>query len=105
MWLAGHILFPPSRGRTERDTARPSERLFSADKSAGFSMNRLRLRLAVASATLLALGTSIPAAAQEYFGRNKVQYESFPWKILKSDHFDNFFYPSESLIVHDAGRM
>ena len=39
------------------------------------------------------------------FGRNKVQYETFPWKILKSEHFDNFFYPPESLIVNDAARM
>ena len=41
----------------------------------------------------------------QYFGRNKVQYEKFDWKILRSDHFDNFFYPSESLIVRDFGRM
>ena len=32
--------------------------------------------------------------AAQYFGRNKVQYEKFDWKILKSDHFDNFFYPA-----------
>ena len=44
-------------------------------------------------------------ARAQYFGRNKVQYEKFDWKILRSDHFDNFFYPSESLIVRDAGRM
>ena len=44
-------------------------------------------------------------ATAQYFGRNKVQYERFTWKILRSDHFDNFFYPPESLIVHDAARM
>src|SRR3954452_2815911 len=44
-------------------------------------------------------------AGAQYFGRNKVQYEKFNWKILRSDHFDNFFYPAESVIVHDAGRM
>src|SRR6185503_1941564 len=41
----------------------------------------------------------------QYFGRNKVQYERFNWRIIRSDHFDNFFYPPESLIVHDAGRL
>lgn len=40
----------------------------------------------------------------QYFGRNKVQYEQFAWRILKSDHFDLYFYPAESLKVHDAGR-
>jgi hypothetical protein len=58
-----------------------------------------------AVAPLLALVASLPAGAQGYFGRNKVQYESFDWKILKSEHFDNFFYGPESTIVHDAGRM
>jgi hypothetical protein len=47
----------------------------------------------------------VSLASAQYFGRNKVQYEKFDWKILRSDHFDNFFYPPESLIVQDAGRM
>jgi WD40 repeat protein len=68
-------------------------------------MSRLRLRWALAVATLAVLVSSVPASAQEYFGRNKVQYETFPWKIIKSEHFDNFFYPAESLIVNDAARM
>ena len=68
-------------------------------------MIRLRLRLAVVLGPLLALAVSVPASAQDYFGRNKVQYETFDWRILKSEHFDNFFYPPESLIVHDAARM
>ena len=56
---------------------------------------------------LLVLGLlSLPVVAgAQYFGRNKVQYETFKWRILKSDHFDNYFYPSESLIVRDASRM
>ena len=68
-------------------------------------MARLRLRLAAVVTPLLVLAVSIPAGAQEYFGRNKVQYETFNWRILKSEHFDNFFYPPESTIVHDAARM
>ena len=52
------------------------------------------------------LAATAPSVVQaQYFGRNKVQYETFPWKVLKSEHFDNFFYPPESLIVHDAARM
>jgi len=54
---------------------------------------------------LLVLAVSSPSGAQDYFGRNKVQYENFDWKILKSEHFDNFFYGPESTIVRDAGRM
>ncbi len=53
---------------------------------------------------VLALAAVHPAEAQ-YFGRNKVQYEKFDWRILKSDHFDLYFYPPESLKVSDAGRQ
>ncbi|MFQ5754447.1 MAG: hypothetical protein ACE5HI_20915 [bacterium] len=31
--------------------------------------------------------------AQYYFGRNKIQYDDFDWKILKTEHFDVYFYP------------
>ncbi len=31
--------------------------------------------------------------AQYYFGRNKVQYEHFKWYVLKTEHFDIYFYP------------
>ncbi|HEX4682283.1 MAG TPA: hypothetical protein VH277_06230 [Gemmatimonadaceae bacterium] len=71
-------------------------------------MARLRVRWAAAVMPLLLLTAFVPlasAGAQGYFGRNKVQYENFDWKILKSEHFDNFFYPPESTIVHDAARM
>ena len=36
-----------------------------------------------------------------YFGRNKVQYQEFNFKVLKTDHFDIYFYPEEE----DAARM
>ncbi|MGE5438433.1 MAG: hypothetical protein ACM3UR_01170, partial [Bacteroidota bacterium] len=37
----------------------------------------------------------LPAAAQAqfyFFGRNKVQYDNFNWKVLKTEHFDIYFY-------------
>ncbi len=46
----------------------------------------------------------LPVSAQ-YFGRNKVQYESFDFEILRTDHFDIHFYPSEDEAVIDAARM
>ncbi len=27
-----------------------------------------------------------------YFGRNKVQYESFDWKVLRTEHFNIYYY-------------
>ncbi|MGH7677660.1 MAG: peptidase S9, partial [Gemmatimonadaceae bacterium] len=62
------------------------------------------LRLAATTLALTLFAGVDPAGAQ-YFGRNKVQYEKFDWRILKTDHFDLYFYPAESLKVHDAGRQ
>lgn len=63
---------------------------------------------AVASAAAIAFGliasVSSPAAAQ-YFGRNKVQYQNFKFRRLKTPHFDLYYYPAESLAVTDAARM
>src|SRR5438034_7033765 len=33
-----------------------------------------------------------PASAQ-YFGRNKVQYKKLDFQVLKTEHFDIYFYP------------
>jgi Tol biopolymer transport system component len=61
--------------------------------------------LRLSAAALLFLVTGAGTADAQYFGRNKVQYEKFDWRILKTDHFDLYFYPAESIKVHDAGRQ
>jgi len=45
-----------------------------------------------------------PVSAQ-YFGRNKVQYEDFDFRVLHTDHFDFHYYPEEEQAVRDAARM
>jgi len=44
-------------------------------------------------------------ASSQYFGQNKVNYESFDFKIIKTPHFDVHFYPEEGSAVEDATRM
>jgi hypothetical protein len=41
----------------------------------------------------------------QYFGRNKVQYEDFDFKVLKTDHFDIYYYPLEAEAARMAARM
>ncbi len=53
---------------------------------------------------LLALASPAALHAQ-YFGRNKVQYENFDWRVLNSPHFDLHFYPQEEEPARDATRM
>jgi Tol biopolymer transport system component len=62
------------------------------------STRRIGLVLAVA----LAAGSPVQA---QYFGRNKVQYQSFDFKVLKTEHFDIYFYPVEKEAAEEAGRM
>ncbi|MFL6194898.1 MAG: BamA/TamA family outer membrane protein [Thermoanaerobaculia bacterium] len=65
-----------------------------------------RQRTAFRLAAALAAFALLPGlASAQYFGRNKVQYEKFDWKILKTDHFDIHYYPEEEAAVREAGRM
>ncbi|HEX2224470.1 MAG TPA: peptidase S9, partial [Thermoanaerobaculia bacterium] len=55
---------------------------------------------------LLVLASFFPAlASAQYFGRNRVRYEKFDWQILRTDHFDVYYYPEEEQGVRDAARM
>jgi Tol biopolymer transport system component len=40
-----------------------------------------------------------------YFGQNKVQYREFDFQVLKTDHFDIYFYPEEEQAARMASRM
>jgi WD40 repeat protein len=44
-------------------------------------------------------------AAAQYFGRNKVQYKNFDFRILKTEHFDIYYYPEEQEGIEIAARM
>ena len=52
--------------------------------------------------TVLVLSTTANA---QYFGRNKVQWEHFDFKVLKTEHFDIYYYDREADVVNDIGRM
>lgn len=63
-------------------------------------------RVAAVLTMIGALAAVLPQRAHaQYFGRNKVQYDRFAFRILPAPHFDVHFYPAESLAVHDAARM
>jgi Tol biopolymer transport system component len=46
-----------------------------------------------------------PIAQAQYFGRNKVQWEAFDFKVLQTEHFDIYYYDEEADVVHDVARM
>jgi len=47
----------------------------------------------VAIALVLVIAAASPAAAQ--FGKNKIAYDRFDWKVYRSTHFTIYFYDSE----------
>jgi Tol biopolymer transport system component len=58
----------------------------------------------LAAALMLTLVSASSASAQ-YFGRNKVQYKNFDFQVMKTEHFDIHFYPSEREGAEIAARM
>jgi Tol biopolymer transport system component len=63
-------------------------------------MRFLPSTLTVALTLTLAAPPNVSAQGG-YFGRNKVQYQEFDFKVLNTEHFDIYFYPEEE----DAARM
>jgi hypothetical protein len=66
-------------------------KLFSQDGGKGWGLTKMGLTGAILFIFLLAFAGT--ASAQYYFGRNKVHYNYFRWQILKTKHFDIYFYP------------
>ncbi|MEO0558132.1 MAG: peptidase S9 [Bacteroidota bacterium] len=46
-----------------------------------------------------------PAAQAQYFGRNKVRYDNFDFKILETEHFDIYYYEGVEQASRDVARM
>src|SRR5918995_5814599 len=58
-----------------------------------------------ATPALLALLLAPELLQAQYFGRNKVQYSSFDFKIIQTEHFDVYYYDRERVASMDAARM
>jgi len=67
---------------------------------------RIPFRRAVLAAALASCLAALPATARaQYFGQNKVQYSSFEFEVIATEHFDVHFYPREREAALDAARM
>ncbi len=54
---------------------------------------------------LAALAILAPVLHAQYFGQNKVRYHTLDWKVLKTEHFDVYYYDQERGAVDELGRM
>jgi hypothetical protein len=64
-----------------------------------------RQLLAVLLVLLAAPLLAATDAEAQYFGRNKVQYRAFDFQIIRTEHFDVYYYPQEREAALDAARM
>lgn len=58
--------------------------------------------LAIAAAFVAA---ALPAQYSDYFGKNKIQYRDFEWKIYHSPHFDLYYYESEAHLLEKVASL
>lgn len=64
--------------------------------------------LAATAALSMLLAAAAPDVAQAqvgYFGQNKVQYKNFDFHVMKTAHFDVYYYSREEDAARMAGRM
>src|SRR6267154_2698737 len=54
---------------------------------------------------LLSVLSLVASRAPAQFGRNAVQYRTFQFKVLKTQHFDVYYYDKEAPAAVQAGRM
>jgi hypothetical protein len=45
------------------------------------------------------------AQGQFYFGKNKVQYTRFDWRVLRTEHFEVYFYQEEEELAHIGAQI
>ena len=69
------------------------------------SSSQLALRSFAAAAAAVCLMAVPPPAGAQYFGQNKVQYQDFDFRVMKTRHFDIYYYPEEEAAVADAAQM
>ncbi len=62
-------------------------------------------RLAILAFAAVLAAPAAVSAQGDYFGQNKVQYRDFDFKVLKTEHFDIYYYPEEEAAARIASRM
>ena len=63
------------------------------------------IRLLVPSLVVVSLLAVPLDASAQYFGRNKVEYENFDFRVLPTEHFDIYYYPREERAARLAARL
>lgn len=71
-------------------------------RDGSFRPHRLSWLIPVAVFAMFLISGSTVRAQFEGFGKNKVQYSEFNWRILAGEHIDLYYYPEEEEIAYLA---
>lgn len=74
-------------------------------RSAPMALLRLASPAVRSALLLLAVVLAAAPAHAQYFGRNKVRYDDFRFRILETEHFDLYYYDGMEQAARDVGRM
>lgn len=74
--------------------------------SCPFFPSYMHLRVFIVTVLTAGFAGVLPSNAQYnyHFGRNKIQYDDFDWKVMKTEHFDVYYYP-EMLELAEHGAF
>jgi len=73
--------------------------------AAGLGASPRPLTLGIGFLLAVLLLALTPDAQAQYFGRNKVRYDNFDFKILETEHFDIYYYEGVEQSSRDVARM
>ncbi len=62
-------------------------------------------RVVFANVFILIFVFFLTSLQAQYFGRNKVQYEHFDFRVMHGEHFEIYYYPREEVVTRDGARM
>src|SRR5690606_19447246 len=62
----------------------------------------MKLRSLPIASALLAFCAAAAAGQAVPFGKNKVQYQDFEWRVLSGEHVDVYYYPQEETVARLA---
>jgi Tol biopolymer transport system component len=68
------------------------------------SRRQNRIRLNMLGAMLISAGAVCGLQAQ-YFGKNKVSYDKFNFRVIQTEHFRVFYYPTEEKTAEESAEM
>lgn len=69
------------------------------------SLRRVQRIVSALVLGIIGLTLQVEPLQGQYFGRNKVQYRTFDFRVLQTPNFDVYHYPEEEEAVRDAARM